>query len=1002
MSGVHLAGGVSDRSDNGRHVTPTEWRAAMEEVDGPQLIVAGPGTGKTEFLVQRAALLIDRVLDRADRVLVLTFSRRAAADLRTRITQTLGRSSTGPAASTIHSFAFRLIETYHEGPTPRLLTGPEQVALVGRLLAAEDPRNWPASLRPMLHSPTFAGDVTDFLLRCAERGIDARELERLAAKRPAWRALPGFLRRYTEALEEENRLDYATLLSRAARLLNDDRILGEVAERHPYILVDEYQDLSPAQVRLLEMLASPTRNITAAGDPTQSVYSFRGARLENVDEFPHRFRRADGGPATRIVLSASFRVPATILEAARRILGPAEIPGAPIRTDPAPHEGTVEAYVFDQTTAEAEWIADEVERLHLAHGLPFHRMAVLVRSKRRFLNELSRALHRRNIPHDSTHQRLVDHPAVRLVFDVASAAIYNADHPTSEEFDQTMRRLLLGDLFRLSLAAERQLLRSRRRGTSWEDLLGGLGPEGRALAELIGSDHWVRRLAAVEGFWTFWEALPQIPRMIEDPGFSSHRAAWAAFSQALERQAERDPSVTLDDYWKMVTVEDFEATPLLTYSDPGDDRLTLTTLHQAKGLEFDVVFIADASDGLFPDLRRGVTVLDSHLLDGEPKRGGELSMQRLREEARLAYMAMTRARRRVVWTATAAGMEESERRPSRFLLLAAGVDSVHRLGPPRPHQGPPLTVRQALARLRRVLADPAEHPARRLAALEILARPGGGLWNPHRFAGMRRPGPDRGVLGEEVVLSPSQAEAYLNCPRNYVFERRLGIGDRNSPWARFGSLVHAVLEEAERRALGEGKPRSDLGAARAVLEEIWDHRADFGSEVLNRRWRSKAEALLEKLYAEWPSDTEATVAVEHRLELELEGRRWVGRADRIERTTDGRLRIVDYKTGTKLPTYAEVESSVQLGFYLLAAQADPELRTWGGPIEAELWAPRARGRWRRAFDRENLETVRSLLAETARRILQEDWTPRVGEVCSRCSVRLVCPCWPEGREGSST
>jgi superfamily I DNA/RNA helicase/RecB family exonuclease len=977
-------------------IGPEDWEAAVASVEGPQLVVAGPGTGKTEFLVRRASHLIDRRLAAPDHVLVLTFSRRAAADLRRRIGDRLGRSTTSIAASTFHSFAHRLLEGHGGGSVATLLTGPEHVALVAELLADEAPHRWPLTLRDLLGSPTLAADVADFLLRCSERLIDPDELERRAAERPEWHALPAFAARYRRELAARGRIDYGGLLEQAVALLEQPERAADLAGQYPYVLADEYQDTSPAQAALLDLATRPHRNLTVAADPYQSVYSFRGADLSNVAAFPERFRHLDGRPARRIVLTTSFRVPAEILEAALRVTTPGELPGSAGPVVPAAHAGSVEAHVFDQASAEAEWIAAEVERLNLVDRLPFRSMAVLVRSKRHLLPELSRALHRRRIPHDTPDSRLVDHAAVQLVFDLARAAAGADD----EDRERAVRRVLLGPLFTFPVGAERDLLRRQRRsGSGWPALLRREAPDAVDLAGLLEEPGWATDLPAIEGFWHAWERLPQFERLVHDPACGEHRAAWSSFAQALERQAERDRRVSLLDYWRMTADEDFEATPLLSYARRAEDRLTLTTLHQAKGLEYEVVVIADAAEGTFPDLRRGMSLLQPHLLGAADPAG--LPRFRLQEEMRLAYTAMTRARRRVVWTATSAGIDEGERRPSRFLLAAAGARERSEVGPPRPRSRPPVTAAEAEAGLRRRLADPAAAAAERLAAAAVLAHPPVPLWRAERFAGIRRRGPDRGVLGERFSLSPSQAEAYDTCPRRYVFERRLGIGDTSSPYAAFGSLVHLVLERAESAALHAGADRAGVEGALAALDGVWEG-ADFGSPSLNRAWKRKAADLLVRLYGDWPADSAGPVETEYPLTLELDGVEWRGRADRIERTTRGTLRIVDYKTSTDIPSASEAAASLQLAYYLAAARADPHLAEHGEVAEAELWYPRADRRdWRRRFEGANLAGATARLIELGRGIAREDWTPSVSRECGRCRLRPLCPLWPEGREAYS-
>ena len=180
-------------------------------------------------------------------------------------------------------------------------------------------------------------------------------------------------------------------------------------------MVDEYQDTSPAQAEMARLLAAPHGNLTVAGDPYQSIYSFRGAELRNIAAFTDRAPRRDRDRARQ-----SMRVPAEILESALRVVSSGELPGSAGPVQPADHRGRVEAYVFDQETAEAEWIAREVEHMIGVEGIEPSKIAVLVRSKR----ELTQGAEPGTRPQDTsrtTHptSRLVDHPAVRVFNDLA-------------------------------------------------------------------------------------------------------------------------------------------------------------------------------------------------------------------------------------------------------------------------------------------------------------------------------------------------------------------------------------------------------------------------------------------------------------------------------------------------------------------------------------------------------------------------------------------------------
>ena len=975
---------------------PEEWTRALADTDGIQIVLAGPGAGKTEFLARRAAHLIEAELARPDQICVLTFSRRAAAELRARVEDRLSRSMLQIPASTFHSFCYRLLE--YVGPSdlgwdhlPTILTGPEQVAFVGSLLSAENPTDWPAAFRDLLGTHTMAEEVSEFILRANESLLDEAGLAALAAGRADWRALPAFTGRYSDALRRLNRIDYGSLQASAVRLLEDPEIRKGTSDRYRYVLVDEYQDTTRAQARLCEQLSSSGGHLTVAADPSQSIYGFRGARPENVEEFA---RRAD----ERIVLGESFRVPETVLSAANRLLAASPTDSVP-PLRPAAHGGSVQVYLFDQHSHEAEWIASELQRLHHSEGVPYGRTAVLVRSKRRLLSELSRALARRGIPHDEPLSRLADTVAVRTVLDCVEACELGNRAPSSNQesarlgrlVDAAMARVLLGPLFETPLGLLRELQEIRARtGAGWSEVVREL-PDGNGLSQLLEEPEWIRT-PADQGFWTWWTTLPQLIPFIDRPETEEHRAAWSSLAQVLARITEREPGTTLRDYARLSSQEDFEATPLLSYRMPTEEAVTLATLHQAKGLEFEAVFIADAVEAVLPDLRRERSLLQSHLLSA-PIADTEPIATRLAEELRLAYVGMTRARRGVTWTATVAGIDHNQTQPSRFLPLVAGVDSAEEL-PGAPTTSPsPVTARAAEAFLRRVVTDPVGSPARRLGAVDVLVS-SRELRSPLHFAGVREAGSDRGLNPRDLRLSPSQAGIYERCPRRYALSRRLRLSDEETVYARFGSLIHEVLEAVERGAMDRGDSR---GSIRESVVEL-DRRLpeyDFGPPAATKAWRERGVSCLTRLYSHWPGGAAKPIHLERELHLELEGTQWLGYADRIEELADGSLRIVDYKTSKRAAPITEL--SLQLGFYLLAASEDPEL----GPSvrTAEAWYPLAGDKLTvRQLPEGELEDVRVRLVEIAAGIQSESWEPRPHEGCERCPVRILCPEWPEGQE----
>ena len=391
----------------------------VSHTSGPLLVLAGPGTGKTTAIVESVVHRISHRGIDPERVLVLTFSRKAAEELRERITLRLGRTTRQPLALTFHSYAYALVrrEFVLDGEEPpTLLSGPEQLLEVRRLLrgeAEDGGGNWPERLRPALATRGFAAELRDFLLRAAERGLDGRGLARLGAQRQRddWIAAGGFLDRYASRfdLAPVPAYDYAEIVRIAARLLGRAATRDRERQAYDVVLVDEYQDTDPAQENLLHALAGDGRELIAVGDPDQSIYGFRGADTRAVSRFASRFRAPDGSPARVIALRTCRRSGPFLLTASRRVA--ARLPAVQADDNPDPERqhralvprpgadpGTARIIIAATANQEATAIADALRRAHLMDGLAWSSMAVLVRSATRQVPVLQRALAAAGVP----------------------------------------------------------------------------------------------------------------------------------------------------------------------------------------------------------------------------------------------------------------------------------------------------------------------------------------------------------------------------------------------------------------------------------------------------------------------------------------------------------------------------------------------------------------------------------------------------------------------------
>nr|WP_079431941.1 ATP-dependent DNA helicase [Streptomyces katrae] len=407
-----------------RQVAPPVLDAAQQAVvdhtGGPLLVLAGPGTGKTTTLVEAAAARVEAGTDPA-RILILTFSRKAAVELRDRAALRLG-GARAPQATTFHSFCYGLVRAHqdHElfADPLRLLSGPEQDVMVRTLLEGQRRLRsirWPEDLRAALTTRGFADEVRAVLARARELGLGPTALASFADRigRPDWKAAAAFLSEYLDVLDLQGSLDYAELVHRAVLLAEET---PSVSSSYDVIYVDEYQDTDASQLRLLRALNGPAGTLVAFGDPDQSIYAFRGADINNTLDFETSFPGAQVRALTTGRRSGANLLAATRLLTTRMPLP--RLPAAAVRAHrdlkPVREGGSVEVFTYPTAGAELDNIADVLRRAHLEDGVPWQDMAVLVRSGGRTLPAMRRALIAAGVPAetDATTTPLRHEPAL--------------------------------------------------------------------------------------------------------------------------------------------------------------------------------------------------------------------------------------------------------------------------------------------------------------------------------------------------------------------------------------------------------------------------------------------------------------------------------------------------------------------------------------------------------------------------------------------------------------
>jgi superfamily I DNA/RNA helicase/RecB family exonuclease len=1055
-------------------------RAVVAHSGGPLLVLAGPGTGKTTTLVESVVDRIERRATPPNRVLVLTFSRKAAADLRTRITARLGRTVTTPAAMTFHAFCYALVRRFApvvDTAAPiRLLTGPEQEFRVRETLqgSRETKRaDWPESVSRAFPTRAFAAEVRATLAKARQLGMDPDDVVAAgrAAGRPEWVAVGEFFDEYLDVMDAEGVLDYAELVHRSRIMLADPDTIGLLRREIDCVFVDEYQDTDPAQVRLLAAVAGNGRDVVVVGDPDQSIYAFRGAEARGILDFPSLFRTKDGEPAPVLALGVTRRFGANLLAASRNLAdrlalsrpmppevlstfrNPSVAPGLP--------RGAVEIYTCASAGAEAEHIAEMLRSARLRDGLPWKQMAVLVRSGRLTIPTLSRALVAAGVPVEVAGDEipLLAEQAVRPLL----LALRVATRGGSVSPDEA-HALLTSPLGGLDSMGVRRLGRTLRHAERAE--LAGTGlprPSSELVAaalrdpelladcpasqdqlaarQLASQLHRCQKLisdggTAEEALWVLWEGSDWPERLRREAAFggdTGRRAnrdldAVCALFEVAQRSEEVAGLRGVTGFLAEIEGQQIPADTLREAETRGTGVRVLTA-HRAKGLEWDLVVVAGVQEGVWPDLRRRGSLLEPDRLS---RRGlSELvpTAARIAEERRLFYVACTRARRRLVVTAVA-GTEGEADQPSRFLSeLGAPIAML----PGRPRR--PLSIAALIGELRAVSTDPdtssalREQAALRLARLADAADPSGrplaGAATPTRWWGMAAlsDGSAAVVAPEAPVhLSGSQLANVLACPRQWFLGRKAQGESVRSSAATFGSVVHVLAEHGSR-------PDVDLAALTGHLESVWDQ-IDFDAKWLSAVERVEAEAALERFVA-WQqsrSDREllgTEVQFSCDIDLESDRVRLTGTADRIEREPDGRIRIIDFKTGRVPPSANEIALHDQLGVYQLAVAhgafadvAGEAARPGGAELVYLRLSDGSATTYPRVFAQASLDDVpfpgsqaateqvspaqptwvHRRLAEAADIIRTERFDARIGPACRYCRFSDSCPAQRSGEQ----
>ena len=943
------------------------------------LVIAGAGTGKTSVLIHRIARLVQRGHARPNQILALTYTVAAAKEMRDRVRALLGENI---HAATFHDYCLDLLKR------------------AGKDFGVLDDKDLWIYLRKRIHLlrlqhyvraanvSQFLNDLLGFLSRChdelvtpekyaaylarIERGDSpvprvAKSKEQLTDEEVIGRCqeISRVFATTESWLREENLGTFSHMITRAHDLLTaGENPLAAERARYPFILVDEFQDANFAQIKILSALAGADANIFGVGDPDQAIYRFRGASSAAF----HLFRRQF--PQTKlVVLGRNRRSLVPILQCAFAVVDKNPPVFAAKQHDALAYQRTplqsareedghkkgkplpsppVEAVSFARKEAEAPDVVRVIEETKRHSRCKWKDFAILYRTHIH-RDEVARELADHEIPFSIENMDVSDTAEVRDLFACVDVVVdLGAD----------------ASLFRVAALPQFEVdpeqLRSALRTLAKDSKDGLTLPLATVLDTVTGGS----------------DVLECVRRAREE--VSRKQARTRAALQSIARHFALDlhsPALQAalrfaEDWEKKATTETKELREWVEYlgyfreaggviplaSNPEEDAVRLMTAHGAKGLEFSHVLILRANSGTFPvGYRETLVEFPAELRDPDSAAAGDDKTLNDQEERRLFYVAMTRAKDSLhIYGKQGLGRDKTPAGYMREIILNPSLQPWLRSRPALPSQ--PELIEIAAA------ADETHAQGSRLPAW--LALPA--------------------IEGLDAHLSASAVETYETCPLQFKFEREWKLSRQLHAAMQYGAVVHRVLRTYyDSVRLGRPKTEDELIALfrdDLAASQIQD---EYQRELYLNQGLAQLHEFMEASRAVPPPEVLHT---EEWFDVQMGATKVAGRIDRIDRSADGSVIIVDYKTGKARPQ-EDADESLQLSIYALAAR-----EKWGYRV-GEVVFHNLDGNIPVVSRRTDfqLEQARERVRDAAEHIRSQNFNPKVGFHCVFCAFRSLCP-----------
>ena len=981
-----------ESSDPLSHLNPQQ-RDAVTHKNGPILVIAGAGTGKTRVITERIYYILDQKWCNNDQILALTFTEKAASEMEERLDILMPLGYEAIQVSTFHSFCEKLLRQYGIdigiSPNFRILEGVRQWQFMREHLFEFDldyyrPMGNPTRfidallshfgrLKEELISPDQYSDYARSMMEAVNtqnskfKTLNSKQIPNSKSQIPIsssakevkleaqkYMELANAYKRYQELLIENSYLDFADLHYKVFELFEKrPNILRHLQEHYKYLLVDEYQDTNIAQNRICDCLASRHKNIMVVGDDDQSIYKFRGAAISNILQFEEKYQELK-----KVVLTQNYRSDQKILDFAYTSIQKnnpdrLEIKSEVIKKLTALRPGQEDSVTLAHCSTieqEVEYVVEEIKKTKV----PLSEIALLVRANN-YAQPFIEAFRRHNISYQSLSERgLYDKPEIKNLI----AVLRVLANPTDDiSFYQVLRMPVWN--IKMETIAELIVAAKKHYTSVWNQIK--KNPECELLKKTIedllkySKDH-----TAGETLYRFTDTIRLYELLLQHGTIEAEEKITniaTFFNKIREFERESEHKTVIDFAAYLDLSEEAGDNPAAKFDVAGVEGVQISTVHGAKGLEFNTVFVANLVNRRFPtDNRKDLIEMPDEMVH-EILSESDMHTQ---EERRLFYVACTRAKEKLHLLHSDFYSQSTAKNPrpnKRSRFIDEIIDEVQ-----------VTQVEKTVEGVERFLKPKLET---RNPKLEKISNHKSQITN----------------------FSYSQLTTFQSCPRQYQYQFIYKIPKPPSGALSFGITLHNTLLEFY-RLVSQSKQASlfteyneDLSFEKliSIYGQKWIPYG-YESKAHMESAKKRGKEILKLFYGHFKERIPSVEFLEKSFKLKVGDYTISGRIDRADKLENGALEIIDYKTG-RAKSQERVNKDLQLMIYAMAAnecfkKPASKMTLYFLDEDQKISTEPDSGKIQKAKDE---------IIETADKINQSDFAPTPSKfTCQFCPYRKIC------------